>query len=240
MHDIRLVVDGDTYTDERAADGSTGVVTFDFDRNEFTIDSGDRVTVEVQVDFRALSSSLEGTTIYGHVNASAIEAEGKDDLSGSQLQSAATGETHTLYTKGSSVSDNTATAEVTSVSGANNDYATFKISVSLTAFGQDVYIPIGNSGVTYQLQDSLGNVLPTLGTAVVTSSARERNGYFHIEEGSEETLTLTTTYQPDVPNTTARLQLISINFNDTASAPDQTWQAVPSSKYRTPTSIIVN
>lgn len=240
MRDIRLIVDGETYTHESTVDGNPGVVTFDFDRGDLTINAGDRVTASVEIDFKSLPDRYEGTTIVGHVDASDIDAEGIDDLTGNQLESAATGEVHTLYTKGSAVENDRTTAVVTSVDGANNDYVTFGITVDLTAFGQDVYIPIGTTGVTYQLQNSVGTPLGASGTAIVTSSARERNGYFHIPEGSTESVTLDVTYVPGVPNTTARLQLLSINFNDTTSPPDQTWMALPASTYRTATKVIVN
>ena len=240
MRDIRLTVDGETYTHETTVDGATGIVTFDFDRGDLVIDAGDRVTAEVEVDFRSLPDSYEGVTIVGHVDADNIDAEGSDDLVGNQLEGAATGELHTLYTKGSDVEKGETSAVVTTVSGNNNDYATFKIKVNLTAFGQDVYIPVGSSGVTYQLQDSVGNVLGSSGTSFVSSSADEVGSYFFIPEGETESLTLNITYLPGIQNTTARAQLTSINFNDTAAAPDQSWTAVPLSSYRTPAVIIVN
>ena len=240
MRDIRLVVEGETYTDETTVDGSTGVVTFRFDRGEFTINDGDRITVVVEIDFRALDEAYEGTTIVGHVAASDIEAEGEDDLTGSQLQSAATGEVHSLYTKGTSASENTSSAVVTSVDGANNDYATFSLNFSLNAFGQDVYIPFGTSGVSYQLQNAIGTPLSASGTAVVSSSARESGNYFYIPEGSTEKFNLTVTYLPGASNTVARLQLLGVHFNDTTASPDQTWTALPANNYRTSAVTIVN
>lgn len=240
MRDIRLVVDGETYTDESTVNGSTGVVTFQFDRGEFTIDNGDRITVVVEVDFQELDEIYEGTTIVGHVTASDIEAEGDDDLTGNQLQGAATGEVHSLFTKGTSASDNSSSAVVTSVSGSNNDYATFDLNFNLTAFGQDAYIPFGTDGVSYQLQNAIGTALSASGTAVVTSSADERGNFFHVPEGSTEKFTLTVTYLPGVPNTVARLQLLGVHFNDSAASPDQTWNALPASNYRSPAVTIVN
>ena len=240
VRNARLIVDGETYTDETITDGATGLITFNFDHGDLTIDAGDRVTASVEIEFRALDAMYEGTTIVGHVNADDIDAEGADDLDTNQLQSAATGEMHLLYTKGSDVESDYATAVVTTQDGSTNDYVTFSITVNVTAFGQDVYIPIGTSGVTYQLQDAIGSALSASGTPVVTSSADEEGNYFFIPEGSTESLTLTVTYIPGVANTNARLQLISVNYNDTDAAPDQSWIALPENAYRTPTKTIVN
>ena len=240
MRNVRLVVDGDVYTDESVVDGSTGVVTFEFDRGEFTIDAGDRITVMVEIDFNSLDEIYEGTTIVGHIDADDVEAEGEDDLSSTQLQGAATGEVHTFYSKGTAVASDNATAVVTTTSGPNNDYVTFSIKVNVNAFGQDVYVPFGTTGVTYKLVDSVGSALSASGTAVVSSSADETGNYFRIDEGNSETITLDVTYLPGVPNTNARLQLISINYSDSAQPPTQSWLAQPASSYRTPVRIIVN
>lgn len=242
MRDIRIVVDGQTYTKETTVDGATGTVTFEFDRGELVIDAGDRVTAIVEVDFRSLASAQEGTTIYGSVSATGIDAEGADDLDSSQLAGSATGEVHTLVTKGSNVASvqNNKTSKVTSVTGNLNDYATFEITVTLNAFGQDVYVPIGSTGVQYALTDAVGNTLAGSGTAVVSSNAKEEGNYFRIAEGESKTVTLNVTYVPGVANTVARLQLTQIDYSDSAQAPTQTWQATPANNYRTPPITIVN
>ncbi len=240
MRDIRLVVDGKTYTRETTVDGGTGVVTFEFDRGELQIDAGDRVTAVVEIDFNALSASHEGVSIVGRVEADDIEAEGEDDLNTTQLQGAATGETHFLYTKGTDAASDGTSAIVTSTNGSANDYVAFTISFNLTAFGQDVYIPVGLSGVDYRLEDAVGAALSASGTVAVTSDAREKDGYFHIPEGSTKNMRLMVTYQPGVPGTTARLQLLGVHFNDTPNTADQFWSALPSVKYRTQAVIIVD
>lgn len=240
IRSARLVVNSDTYTNETVTGSSTGHITFDFDRNDFVIDAGDRITAILEIDFNSLANVHEGTTIVARLDADDIGAEGRDDLIGNQLQGVASSETHVLYTKGSSVADIDTEAKVTSITGAINDYATFEVTVDLTAFGQDVYIPIGTGGVTYEIQNSSGTSIGMTGSAVVSSSARERSGYFFIPEGETDSLTLQVIYQPGTPMATARLQLLSISFNDIAAAPDQSWSAVPSSSYRTQTVVIVD
>ncbi|MEY3783835.1 MAG: trimeric autotransporter adhesin [Candidatus Parcubacteria bacterium] len=240
VRDVRLVIDGKTYTHSTTIDGSAGTVTFELRSGELVINAGDKVTAIVEIDFKSLPTIYEGTTITGSAKGSNIEAFGADDLTGAQLAGSVSGETHTLYTKGTSIAGNNFTAEVTTVNGAANDYVTFSGTVNIEAFGQDVYIPMGTTGANYKLVDSSGVTIVASSTAVVTSSARESGNYFFIPEGSSETITLDVVYVPGISNTTARMQLISINYSDIAQTPDQTWLAAPSNNYRTPVKIIVN
>lgn len=241
MRDARIKVDGKTYTKKTVVDGSTNTMTFEFNRNEFVIEKGERVTVELEVEFKALDASKEGTTITAGVKTNSIVAEGSDDLNGNQLSGNATSELRTLRTKGIAAVAGSTSSEITSVSGALNDYATFKVGVKVSAFGQDVYIPVNvDEAINYRLEDSTGSALTATGTAVLSSNAKEQNGYFRIAEGETKNLTLTVTYLPGVQMTTARLQLMDINFNSTDDAPNQVWNALPASSYETETKTIVD
>lgn len=240
VREVQLKVGNKTYKRNSIVNGSTGTVTFEFNRNEFVIEAGDRITVSVNADFNALSSSYEGTTITGAINASEITAKGKDTLAGNQLASAATGETHALHTKGQSVTSPAMTAVVTTASGPANDYVTFSGKISITPFGQDAYIPNDGTAIVYQLTDATGNALSASGTAIITSSAKESGNYFLVPEGKNETITIEVTYQPGIANTTARMQIMSMHFSDSAQPATQSWTALPANKYRTPTKIIVD
>lgn len=240
VKNVRLVAGGKTYTKNAVVDGLTGVVTFEFKKGEFIVDAGDRETITVEVDFKALDTTKEGTTISGKVIGSTIKAEGGDTLTANQLSGVASGETHSLYTKGLIVVANEMTGVVTSSTGPLNDYVTLTANVKVTAFGQDVYIPTDGTGVTYQLTDSTGTIIATTSIAITDSSAKEIDNYFFIPEGETKTFSLEVTHTPGAANKTARLQMISLNFSDSAQAPNQTWLAQPQSKYRTPTKIIVD
>lgn len=240
VKNVRLVAGGKTYTKNTIVDGLTGVVTFEFKSGEFVIDAGDRETITVEVDFKALDTTKEGTTISGKVTGSAIKADGNDTLATSQLSGVATSETHSLYTKGLIVAANNLTAVVTSSNGSLNDYGTFAVEMKVTAFGQDVYIPTDSTGVTYQLNDSTGAVISTTSVAVTDSSAKEIGNYFFIPDGETKTFSVEVTYMPGVANKTVRLQVLNLNFSDSAQAPNQTWLAQPQSKFRTPTKTIVD
>jgi peptidoglycan hydrolase-like protein with peptidoglycan-binding domain len=241
LHDARIRVGGRTFTRKTIVDGATNTMTFEFNRGEFTIRSGERVTVEVETDFKPLTENNEGVTIVGTVNTNGIIAEGSDDLKGNQLSGTVSGDTHVLYTRGIIGEAGTISSNLTSVDGPANDYVTFSVEVKVTAFGQNVYIPVNvNEAIVYQLQNNTGTTLIDTGVAVLTSNAREQNGYFQISEGETRTLTLEVIYRPGSPMTTARLQLMEINFNNSPSAPTQAWKAFPTKNYQTTTRTIVD
>ncbi len=241
MRDARIKVDGKTYTKKTITDGSTNTMLFEFNRGEFVIDGGDRVTVEVEVEFKALTSSNEGATIAGEVDLSGIVAKASENLESNQISGSASGETHVMRTKGIIGEVDGKSASVTSVDGSNNDYATYSIEVEVTAFGQDVYIPTDvATAITYQLENGSGSALGDTGTAVLSSSAREQGNYFRISEGDTETITIEVTYKPGVATTAARLQLLTVEFAGSTTAPNQSWSAVPSNSYETATKTIVD
>lgn len=241
MRDVRIKVDGKTFTKKTITDGSTNTMLFEFNRGEFVIDAGDTATVEVEVEFKALTDTNEGVTIFGEVDTSGIVAKSSENLSGSQLSGSATGETHVLRTKGLIGAVDGKSASVTSVDGSLNDYATYSIDVEVTAFGQDVYIPTNvATAITYQLEDASGAALSDTGTPILSSTAREQGGYFRISEGDTETITLEVTYKPGVSTTAARLQLLNIAFAGSATTPNQSWSAVPANEYETATRTIVD
>lgn len=129
-------------------------------------------------------------------------------------------------------------AEVNDRSGADNDIATFEIEFILNAFNQDAYIDEDTSvSINYEIQDSSGDDVggATSLSAVLQSSANQDDGYFVVEEGEEETFTLTVSFDPLAADEGAhyRLQLESVEFNDTDAAPDQTWTASPENRFRT-------
>ena len=249
VRDARLVIDGEEYDDVTVSSGNTdtAVLTFDFGRNEVELDAGEVATAILELEFKALSESDEGTEVQASITSAqvdAIDAEGSEDLSASQLSGSASGDTHTLQTGGTATDEVETSATVTSVNGDNNDYATFEIEMDISAFEQDAYIPINPAvGTTWRVVDANGNDLSGTGsaTAILDSTAREEGDYFVIREGRTETLTLQVVYVPGVANTAARLELQAVHYDSEQDAtPDQTWNAAPASDYRTPVRVIVN
>lgn len=250
VDDFELVIDGVTIDDfdyDGGADDNSRILTFDVD-GDVVIDAGDRVAAELMVRFKSLALGNEGITASGTVtsaNADAIDAEGADDLDTTQLSGSAFGDDHTLRTAGIDVSPEGTSAEVTSVDGDDNDYATLEIEVEVTAFEQDVYIDTDDTdSLTWDIVNSAGASLnvPTASTTVVlTSTADEQGTYFEIPEGQTETLTLTVTWTPGaLASQAGRLVLQSITFDDDAGSEDQTQTTQPATDYRTAVVTVVN
>jgi hypothetical protein len=246
VDDAELIIDGTTI-DSNSADVTngtalTGTIAFDVDE-DVVIDAGDRVKAELRLRFKSLALGNEGVTVRASTTGTTLDADGADDLSGSQLSGAATGEYHTLRTSGLDVSAGDMTAAVTAGDNALDDYGTFTVELEVTAFEQDVYISTNPvTSLTYVLEDSTGST-SVAGTrsAVLTSTADEVGSTFEVTEGSTETLTLTVTYTPGVANTASRLNLNTLIFGSTSGTPTgQTWTASPDADYRTSVVTMVN
>lgn len=254
--EYELVIDGTTVknladnngaTSGKYTNGTSTTITFDVD-GDVIINAGDRVEAKLMLRFKSLASGDEGTTVRGLMttaNVNNIIALGADDLmntSPDQLTGSATGDYHTVRTTGIDASLDSSSAVVTVNQNANDDYATFKVAVEVTAFDQDVFISTNPAtSTTWSIVDAAGaNATSGTRSVVLTSSGDENGGYFEINEGETETITLTVTYTPGVSNTAARLALGSLKFDDTATAPMQTWTALPATTYRTAVVTVVN
>lgn len=252
VDDAELVINGVTIDDVEVAgtEDSEGTATLTFDVDgDVVIEAGDRVAAELKLRFKSLPTGEEGATIQGSISSltpSIVDAEGADDLGNGQLSGAATGEEHTIRTSGIEASPESTEADITVAENADNDYAVFEIEIEVTAFDQDVFIPINSASTTWKLVDGNGDNLVTSDTAsttvVITSSADEGgagDAFFEINEGETETVTVTVTYTPgNVTPQSARLQLLTLVFDETGTAvktDDSTWNALPANDYRTDT-----
>lgn len=240
VDDAELEIDGVTVDDVTVTNStsSTGaaVLTFDVD-GDVTIEAGDRVEAKLMLRFRALTT--EGATVKASVASSAVAGEGADDVDST---GSASGDTHTLRSEGVSVELDSDSAVVTTGTEANDDYATYKIVLDVTAFEQDVFISTNEATSTsVSIVNSSGVVVAASSTSVIIdSSAAVEGGSFKIAEGETETVTITVTFDPAAINASARLQLTSLTFGATDGANDQTWSALPAEDYRTDIVTIVN
>lgn len=247
VDDAELVIDGTTIDDVTVdVTGNLAVLTFDVD-GDVVIDAGDRVQAELMLRFKSLAPANEGATVQGSVSSlttSIVDAEGADDLGNSQLGGAATGDAHTLRTTGIDVSPESTSAEVTTGDNAGDDYATFEVEVEITAFEQDVRISTDYaSSTSFSIVDGSGNTVTGTSTPVLTSSADENGGFFEINEGSTETLTLQVTFDAATAGAAARLRLNSITFDESGTATntdDQTQTTLPATDYRTSIVVLTN
>jgi len=250
IDDYELVIDGTTIDtlvgSPTVVNATTTELVFDVD-GDVTIDAGDRVTAELRLRFKSIPTAqavFEGMTVQGKVTsaqADAVDAEGADTLDNSQLSGAATGDAHALRTKGVDVTPDSDSATVTQGDSANDDYATYKIVLEVTAFEQDVFINTDESvSVDTAVVNSSDSTVAGTSTVVIDSSADVEGGSFKINEGETETVTITVTFDATTAGAAARLKLNSLVFGESDGADDQTWLALPATDYRTDIVTLVN
>jgi peptidoglycan hydrolase-like protein with peptidoglycan-binding domain len=245
VRDARLVIDGEEYDDVEVQSGATDTATLVFDTEGLTLDAGESVTVELELEFRALSQADEGTKLQASISSSQvddIDAEGEEELSATQISGSATGEIHTLRTGGTTNGnvETSATWKENSNATSDDDEGVYTIEFEVSAFNQDVFIKdsavrgttTSTGGVNFILEDNSGEVTEGVVDANLDSTADEDDGWFFIPEGSTETFTLTVEYNPEDEGF-YRLQLYTINYNDTEADPEVFQRATPESTYRT-------
>jgi hypothetical protein len=244
VSDIQLLIDGEEFDDVTWATNGTATATAAFELDDFVIEAGERVTVEVQVEFAALTSNYdEGDTIFASTTAEiGYDAEGADDLEDAQMEGTATGERHTLRSAGLVVE----TTEVSETLKENSDSTTaddegeFSIEFDVTAFESDVYIDNNalrglvetNTGVNFIITSAGATVTTGTTTSSLTSSADLDGGRYLVAEGETETFTLTVEFDPLTSGFHA-LQLYSVNFNDTNADADTQQVTDPASDFDT-------
>lgn len=242
VHDARLSIDGETFDDYSVsnANNATTTLTFDIDK-ELVIDAGDSVVVELQMEFKALTNAnLEGTVVEAWVDGDDIEAEGADDLDDSQTSGSARSEEHILRVSGLTLSEVDTSTDIRETDGSA-DSGTYRIVFEVTAFADDVYIArsaasgtsLGTAGVNYIVEDSNGDqVGDGASSAALSSNASVVGNYYRVAEGQTRTFTLNVSYTP-VSDDFYRVQLYSVNYNDTQAAPDVQQRALPEQDFET-------
>jgi hypothetical protein len=243
VDDAEIEIDGTTIDDVTVTNGTTNTATLTFDVDgDVTIDAGDRVEAKLMLKFKSLDAGNEGMTVRGLVtsgNRNAIDAEGAEDVT--NLEGAATGDYHTLRSTGVDVALDSTSANVTQGDNAGDDYATYKISLDVTAFDQDVFINTDEAvSASTSVVNSSGAAVAGTSTVVIDSSADVEGGSFKIAEGETETVTITVTFDAVTAGAAARLQLNALVFGANDGDDDQTWLALPASTYRTNIVTLVN
>ncbi|MFM2381376.1 MAG: trimeric autotransporter adhesin, partial [Candidatus Parcubacteria bacterium] len=242
INDAQLVIDGETYDDVTIVNGTTGTYSFDLG-GDLVIEAGESVTVEFEVEFKALASTLEGATIQASTDAtSGYDAEGADDLSGSQFQGSVTGEEHTLRTQGAVIvlTDDTSVLKANTEATTADDEGDYTLEFTVEAFNGDLYIDdsavrgttMGTEGANF-IVTSGGTAVAT-GTAVVvdfTSDATLTGSRYKVSSGSKETFTLKVEFDPAAAGS-YKVQLHSVNFSvDTNANPTVQQLALPAEDF---------
>ena len=244
IDDVQLVVNGEVYDDVTITHGTPGTFLFDLDDEDWDIEAGDRVEVEFQVEFEALTALFEGATVEASTDSSVgLAAEGPENLTGSQLSGASTGELHTLRTEGAILAPDSEseTLKINDDQDLTDDEGVFVISFDVTAFESDLFVnktaasgtTMGTAGANFLVEDNAGNpVAAGTSSASLTSTADTDGTNFRVDEGETETFTLTVEYDPAAPGF-FQLQLYSLNFAVAAGNPTTQQRALEESDYET-------
>lgn len=258
VSDARLVVDGEVYDDFALTGGTSTQGTYDFDTKDedFVIDAGDEVTVEVQVEFAKLSGNYsEGTTIQATTTANNLDAEGADDLENTapdQLTGSSNGETHTLRTSGLIIEpgDTDFTFVENSDATTTDNEGAYTLEFEVTAFGSDFYVDnsaasgtadSGTQGVNFVVLDGADAVIVTAEpnglTSNLSSTANLTSSRFEVNEGETETFTLSVDVDPATADEGEfiKLRLHSVNYkaDGTNDNPDTYQTAEPEADFET-------
>lgn len=213
--EFKLLVDGDEIdtVDSASFTSTSGQLQFTDLEDEFMIDSGDTVTIQVLVDINeidgvnfvsgdSLSVSFNGSTNVDDTTNTVVEDENGDDVPAGDRTGSVTGEAQSFYADGIMVSLTSTDADITTEAdpGTTGSAATgtFVIKFKVTAFGEDVFIdkdavedtsPFNTaSQLSYSITND-GDVAAT--TASLQSTADEGTDGFEVKEGQTEEFTLT-------------------------------------------------
>lgn len=232
IDDIVVMVDGDEVdTDDVTINSGTIEVEFD---NEFYVDGGEEVTVEIEVEYKSLAAALEGATVQFSIDGANVDAEGADDVT---VGGAATGDEHTLRTEGVILDydedEEDFSLKTNSDGTASDDEGVYTIKFDVTAFEEDFFFnktaargttTDDTAGVEY-LMESGGDVVTTgTTTQSLTSNAQTEGSRYVVREGETKTFTLKVNYDPATTDFYA-VQLNNVNYYTVSSGGTATMQA---------------
>ena len=210
---LRLVIDGEEYTESVPSinDGTSATVTFD--NLDFDMEAGDTIEFTVMADITDLDGSTfaEGDSLEANVTSSNrdlmdVENEEGDQLSDSSEKSGtANGEPQEFRTEGIMLNLVSTSSAVTAGQSANDDLGEFTIKFKVKAVGSSVYISSAAQASTTTTGQGAVAGVERSGTATIggvsvtivntTDDDQTANGNYLIEEGDEETFEMTTTVQ---------------------------------------------
>ncbi len=225
---IRLVIDGEEYTESvpSIAAGATASITFD--NLEFDLGAGDTVDFEVVAEIADADDFTAGSTITASVTstnrgAMDIENEEGDQLAANEKSGTVGGEAQEFRENGISL-DLVSVDATKSASDTNNgDTATFTIKFKVAAIGDDVYVSsvastAGSANNTFAVDYSgTTTVTDVSGVLANNTDSTLTGGLYMVDEGESETFTMTILRSPSDTDDLFRAALTSIKWNTTGS-----------------------
>lgn len=228
---------------ERASATTTVWYLFDID-GDVVIDEDEEVEMEVVVDFNDTNDGARyntGSTIKASITSTETaewEAEGAEDLSASQFDGTAVGDTHTLVAEGILVPADGFSSETDSL-GTNDDTGEFVLTFEVTAVEDDFYITDNSTSTSNTPADGVGftvtgGTAATLTSSLTSSADEDTTGVFTVREGETETFTLVVTVTTGTA-ASFRVQIdeiwYSASSNGTTAA--EAYEPTPVSDFRT-------
>ena len=230
VDDARIVIDGQTYRNMNLEDD--GELTFSFD-DELFIGAGDRVNARLQVRFKQQDGNYaNGTSLVTTVSASDIDAIGANEVS--ELNGSAESDTHTLVTEGVQA-ELVSSSESEQTPENDPNYGDYRMTVDVTAIGDDIVIPetavrgtttevVGgnNYGIAFTIGGGAGTTTIERFEQVSGGSSVSGQDAYRISEGSTATFELVVRYEP-ASTGSYRLQMHQLGFGigDTNFANDE-------------------
>lgn len=208
-----LVVDGDEF------DGDISNNVIDFDDIDVEIPGDETMSFELMI---TLVQDATSTTLTFDVDGAAdVEAEGADSGDDADLDGTATSATHSIAALGILVSPESTDQEVVVVDPVGSSYGQYTIEFTVSAIEDDVYISTtsdenaaGDEGVSFSIVGS--SAFSGTSSSFLASTADTSAGFYVVDEGDEETFTLTVTLNPSTSGI-FEVDLNTITFNEAAS-----------------------
>jgi hypothetical protein len=241
VSDVRLVINGNTYTQYTWTSNSPTSATLSFDTVGYVLDAGNLVTVEMQVEFKSQEGNYEqGETISASTATANYEAVAEDGVA---LVGSATGDTPSLRSTGATLEfvSSTESLKANSDTTTADDEGVFVLKFDVTAFETDLWInktagfgvTMGTAGANFLVVDSSGvPIVAGTSTAALSSTADTDGTQYKVAEGETETFTLTVNYDPETAGF-YHVQLYSLNWATTPINPTEQQLAVPVEDFET-------
>lgn len=229
VDDVRILVDGNFVSDDTVT-VNAGNIVVTFDDEDFMIDAGDRVTVEVEFEFKALATIDEGTLITFSIDGTNIDAEGAKDLTGT---GSATGEEHTLLTEGFEMDLVSVKATTRSINNGTEDVADFEVVFTLKAVDRQFYVSeTAATAIAANIVSAGGTSTAATGGTLI-SNATKQSGSFLVNEGQSKEFTYKVSgFNPTVLDD-YRLKLDTLTFGISTSATGKTQTFIPTEDFET-------
>jgi len=210
---LRLVIDGEEYSESVPSIAAAATASVTFDNLDFAMDAGDTIEFTVMADMTDMDGIVfaEGDTLEANVTSDNrdlmdVENEEGDQLSDSSEKSGtANGEAQEFRTEGIMLSLVSTSADVTAGQSANDDLGEFNIKYKVKAIGSAVYVSSAAAASTTSAGQGAVAGVERSGTATIggvsvtvvntTDDDQTANGNYLIEEGEEETFEMTVTVQ---------------------------------------------